>query len=77
MDPITKSFFDVWGAPGLLLAIVGAFAAWLLKRLLEAQDKRIEEAQGWAEKYGQRLSESAAAARELTAVINAALTRAK
>ena len=61
----------------MLLAIVGTCAAWLLRRLLEAQDKRIEEAQGWAEKYGQRLSESAAAARELTTVINAVLARFK
>lgn len=77
MDPVTKTFLDIWGAPGLLLALALAAIAWLLRRLLENQDKRIEEGQQWAEKYGQRLSESSAAARELTTVVNAVLARFK
>lgn len=77
MDPVSKSLLDAWGVPGLLLAIVGAFAVWLLKRLLDTQDQRVKEASEWGQKYSDRLIEMTNASRQLIDVVNAALSRLK
>jgi hypothetical protein len=75
VDPIQKTFLDVWGVPGFLLALSLAAGVWLLRRLLDSQEARIREATDLAEKYGARLQEQTASLRELTAVIHDTLTR--
>lgn len=79
---LAKALLETWGAPGLLLAIALVTIAWLQRRLLESQEARIrealqrsKEANELTERYGQRLTDQTVAARELTAVVNAALTR--